>query len=345
MKILVAGVGSVGQRHIRNLRTLLGSNVEIMAYRVRQRNQVITDTLDVDPSACVDDAYGLRAYEDLDRALARGPRAVLVCNPTSCHMEVALRAARAGCHVFVEKPLADRYDCVEGLIRLVDEKRLVAMVGYQMRFHPALQRARQLLERKAIGRVVAARVEVGESLPAAHPYEDYRGTYASRADLGGGVILSQSHELDYVYWLFGLPRRIFALGGHLSRLDMDVEDTASLLMECCVDGRPVPIQVSQDFVQRPPSRTCRIVGDEGQIRLDLLAHTLDLIDARGDTVERHAFDGLDRNQLFLNELSHFLTCLDGGGTPAVTLRDAAQSLRIALAARQSLASGEVVELP
>ena len=79
---------------------------------------------------------------------------------------------------------------------------------------------------------MAVRIEVGEYLPGWHTYEDYRQMYASRADLGGGVILSQIHELDYLYWLFGLPKRVFALGGHLTRLEVDVEDIASILLEC-----------------------------------------------------------------------------------------------------------------
>lgn len=344
MKVLVVGLGSVGQRHVRNLRTLLGSDVEIIGHRVRKLTHVLTEGLEIETGSSVEEKYAVHTCEHLDQALALQPRAVFVCNPSSHHLAVALSAARAGCHMLVEKPLSDKCDGVEELIGLVDQKRLVALVGYQMRFHPALQRARSLLEQRAIGRVLNVRVEVGEYLPAAHPYEDYRGTYAARSDLGGGVILSQSHELDYVYWLFGLPRRIFALGGHLSNLDIDVEDTASILMECVVDGTPVPVHVSLDFVQRPPHQACQIVGDDGKIRLDFRTLTLELFDGRGDLTDCHTFTGFQRNQLFLNELMHFLACLRGEETPLVTLRDGAQSLRMALAARRSIETGQVVEL-
>ena len=101
-----------------------------------------------------------------------------------------------------------------------------------MRFHPCLQRLHELVQEKKVGRILSVRAEIGEYLPGWHTYEDYRQMYASRQDLGGGVILSQIHELDYLYWLFGLPRSVYALGGHLSRLEIDVEDTADILMEC-----------------------------------------------------------------------------------------------------------------
>src|SRR5882762_11946682 len=100
-----------------------------------------------------------------------------------------------------------------------------------MRFHPAVQRLQQIVRERLIGRPLAMQVEVGEYLPHWHKYEDYRQMYASIARLGGGVVLSQIHELDSIYSLFGVPKRIFALGGHLSSLEIDVEDVASSLLD------------------------------------------------------------------------------------------------------------------
>jgi predicted dehydrogenase len=259
-------------------------------------------------------------------------------------MAVALKAARVGCNLFIEKPLSHEWVGVRELTDVVEAKDLVALVGYQMRFHPCLRRLRELLAQGAIGRIVAVRVEVGEYLPGWHAYEDYRSMYASRADLGGGVILSQIHELDYVYWLFGLPSRIFALGGHLSALDIDVEDTASILMECNVDGRPIPVHVHQDYIQRPSSRTCQIVGDAGKVLVDFNALSVAFFGAEGEVVEMSKFEGFERNQLFLDEMSHFLACLERREAPLVTIRDGAQSLRMALAAKESLRTGRAVDV-
>ena len=344
MKILVVGLGSIGQRHVRNLRSLLGSDVEILAYRVQGLPHVLTEQREIECGSSVEAKYDIKAYRNLDQALAQEPAAAFICNPTSLHQTVALSAARAGCHLLVEKPLSNRYEGVEELINIVDSKGLVALVGYQMRFHPCLQRLQSLLQQKAIGRILSVRVEVGEYLPEAHPYEDYRHTYAARPELGGGVILSQIHELDYVYWLFGLPRRVITFGGHLSSLDIDVEDTASSLMECVVDGIPVPIEVHQDFVQRPARHTCQVIGDAGKILVDLDTVTVQVFDGQGQITDQCNFSGFQRNQLFLDELKHFLACVRGEEDPIVTLRDAAQSLRMALTARQSLATGQVVEL-
>jgi predicted dehydrogenase len=246
--------------------------------------------------------------------------------------------------VLIEKPLSDRADGVDDLIENAERRGVVNAVGYQLRFHPALLRLRTLLEARSIGRVVAVRAEMGEFLPDAHPYEDYRDGYAARADLGGGVVLCFIHEFDYLYWLFGMPARLSTIGGRLGDFAIDVEDTAVTTMECRFDGRPLPIQVQQTFAQRPRSRSCLVSGDAGCIHVDLNAPRLTRTDAHGRIVDDERFDGFDRNQMFLDELGHFLACVSGRATPLVPIREAAQSLRIALAARQSLRSGQTVEL-
>jgi predicted dehydrogenase len=315
-----------------------------MAYRVRRDSRALTDGLDVEPDSNVEQKYGLQVFTDLESALGKNPDAVLVCNPSSLHVPIALTAAQASCNLFVEKPLSNNAERVNELIDLVETQHLVGLVGYQMRFHPCLQRLHTLLQLGAVGRVVAVRIEVGEYLPGWHPYEDYRQIYASRADLGGGVILSQIHELDYVYWLFGMPTRIFALGGHLTRLDVDVEDTASIMLECVVDGRAIPVHVHQDYVQRPPSRTCEVIGEAGKILVDLRELTVTVFGEGGSIAESSTYPDFRRNQLFLDEMSHFLGCLEGRETPRVTFRDGAHSLTMALAAKESLETGQAVDL-
>lgn len=344
MKFLVVGLGSIGQRHVRNLRTLLGPHADIAAYRVRRDSPTLDDRLQVEAGRDVEEKYGVRGVADLEIALRDKPDAVLVCNPSSLHMEVALKAAKADCGLFVEKPLSNDEAHLDELIDLVEKRHLVALVGYHMRFHPCLLRLRALLAQEAVGQIVAVHVEVGEYLPGWHTYEDYRQMYASRADLGGGAILSQIHELDYVYWLFGPPRRVFALGGHLSSLEIDVEDVASALFECVVDGRAVPVHVHQDYLQRPPARGCKVIGDAGKILVDLQELSVTVFDAQGGLAEASDFAGFQRNELFLREAEHFLACIKGEETPKVTVRDGAQSLRMALAAKESLATGRVVEL-
>ena len=344
MRTLIMGLGGIGQRHLRNLRMLMGNDMEIIAYDPRPNPPVLTDQLKVEEWARLDEKYNLHIFQDLEKALAQLPDIAFICNPTSLHISAAIRAAQAGCHLFIEKPLSHNLEQVDELVSLVENRNLKAVIGYQMRFHPCLKRLAELIQAKTIGRILSVRAEIGEYMPGWHTYEDYRQIYASKQDLGGGVILSQIHEFDYLYWLFGFPHSIYTRGGHLSSLEIDVEDTADTLMECMLDGHPVPINLHQDYLQRPLSRFCEVYGEAGKIRMDLRNLSVNVFDGQGNLAEENSYADFQRNQLFVDEVKCFLDSLQGIRTPVVTLGEGVQSLLMALAAKESLATGKVVEI-
>ena len=344
MKILIVGLGSIGQRHVRNLRALLGEKTEILAWRVRRLSHVVTPAMQADQNQEVEKVYGIRAFDTLEGALAEKPHAAFICNPSSMHVQPALACVRAGCDLFLEKPVSHNLDGLAELLRAAAERNRVVMVGYQLRFHPCFLALQKAVLERSLGNLLAVRAHVGEYLPAWHPYEDYRQTYASRADLGGGVIVTQIHEFDYLYALFGVPRRLFALGGHWSHLEIDVEDTASTLMQFQVGGRSLPVHLQQDYLQRPPSRGCEIIGDRGKMHMDLTGLSVIRYDCEGKLSETARWENFDRNQLFLDQLRHFLDCMETRRKPVVDLQDGIWSLRMALAARESIAAGRAVEL-
>jgi predicted dehydrogenase len=344
MRILFCGLGGIGQRHLRCLRAILGDSLEVHAFRIRREKIKLRDDLTVDSKGDLESDYQLILHSSLDDALACRPDAVFICNPSSLHVEYALHAARAGCNIFIEKPLAASLEGVGELRRLVDQNKIVCYVGYNLRFHPAVARLKLVIESGVLGNITSALSVIGEYLPAWHPYEDYRRMYASRADLGGGVILSQIHEFDLAYWFFGMPETIYSLGGKLSDLEIDVEDVASSLL--WIDG-PVgrfPVTINQDFVRRPPERTFTVVGDRGLARVDLRQNELVRFDSAGVMEERLEFPAFQRNQMFTDQAKHFLECISSGVSPLVGLADAESSLSMALGARESLRCRREVRL-
>jgi predicted dehydrogenase len=344
LKILFCGLGGIGQRHLRNLRQLLGAELEVHAFRVRGQRIKLRDNLTIDEGVDLEQDYQIRVHHELVAALAERPAAVFICNPNALHVPVALECVRAGVPVFMEKPLASDLAGLEELLAEVKARNLPFHVGYNFRFHPGLQRLKALLDAGFFGRLLSVRSEIGEYLPNWHRYEDYRKMYASRADQGGGVILSQIHEMDLIYWFFGLPRSIVTHGGQLSSLEIDVEDSASSLMRGDHNGSSFPILLHQDYLQRPSVRMFKIVGDSGYAEIDLLANHLRVYDAEGELCEQDDFIGFVRNDMFLAQTKHFLDCLVGGTRPLVDLHDGLQSLRLALAALRSLKEGREVAL-
>lgn len=338
------GMGGVGQRHARNLRALLGHNVELSAYRTRRAAPVINDRMRIEPGIDIASQYGVKEFDDLGMAFRDRPDAVVISNPTSLHIATALAAAAEGCHIFLEKPISHDLEGVDELLDVVERRRLTVLVGQQFRFHPMLLKLQNILRDEAIGRVIAVRADFGEYLPHWHPYEDYRDSYAARRGMGGGVMLTQIHDFDYLTWLFGIPEKVFCVGGKLSALEVDVEDTASTLMQCRYQGRTIPIHLHQDLLRRVPQRSCQVLGDAGELTVDLIGQSLTLIDQAGRVERDETYKEFQRNQMFLDEMSHFLDCVAGRTVPRVSLREGVQVLQVVLAARKSLETRSLCEV-
>lgn len=343
IKILFIGLGSIGQRHLRNIYAKFGDRAIILAYRVRNLNRTITPNLTVDENVNFIKKYSVNVFTDFNEVLAQLPDVAFICNPTSLHVSPCLAVARAGCDFFVEKPLSNSLDGIDELISICQSKKLVSLVGYQLRFHPCYKLLKELVSEGTIGNLLSVHAEAGEYLPGWHKYEDYRQMYASRKDLGGGVVLSQIHEIDYLYDLFGMPGKVVALGGHLSNLKIDVEDVADVLLKMTFRGKSLPISLHMDYIQQPPSRNCKIIGELGKITMDLTRLKV-IVEKPDKEKEIHDFGGLERNELFIKETDHFFECVANRQKPVVTLRDGFNSLRIALAIKQSMETGKIISL-
>ncbi|NIS83315.1 MAG: Gfo/Idh/MocA family oxidoreductase [Anaerolineales bacterium] len=329
MRFLISGLGSIGRRHLRNLITL--GQKDIVLHRSGK------STLPLE------ELEGFPVEQDLLEALVnQRPDAVIVSNPTAHHLEVAIPAAKAGCSILLEKPVSNSLDRVEEFRSALVEGGGQVLVGFQFRFHPGLRRIRSLLEAGAIGRPLSARVQWGEYLPAWHPWEDYQLSYSARSDLGGGVLLTLCHPFDYLRWLFGEVESVFATIDTIGDLDIEVEDTADVLMrfEAGMMGN-----VHVDYNQRPPSHWLEIVGTHGTIGWDNATGEVRWWTSKDKNWKSFSPpEAFERNTMFHDEMQHFLTVVQGDALPVCALDDGVQALRIVLAAKESARQTKKIEL-
>jgi predicted dehydrogenase len=337
VRVLIAGLGAIGQRHARNLRAVYGADLELHAFRRRRLPHVVTEWLERDDSQDVERELEATVFTHLDAALAARPDAVFVCTPSSQHVEIAQRAADAGCHLFIEKPVSHTLDGIERLRETVAAKELIAVVGCQWRYHPCVRWFRDALRAGSFGRILRAEIDYAEYLPGWHAYEDYRRSYAARADLGGGVVLTQIHDYDLAWWLFGPCRRVEASGGHLSSLDIDVEDTVDAVLAC--DGATV--NVRQSFACRSRRRTIAVTGERGSATADLLESR---ITTDSGPVADAGLTDVPRNQMFMDEVRNFQACLAGTARPEVPLDHGIEVLKLALAVKDAMRTERPVDI-
>ena len=188
---MVVGLGSAGLRHLSSLREL-GVERLIAVSTGRSTHPKL--------AAGVRDVIVERS---LDEGLAQGPQVVVIATPTSMHLEQAIVCAQAGCHLLIETPLSHTCEGLDRLQRSIDDAGTAAMVGYQFRFHPLVRRLRGWLRAGRLGAPLHATASFGEDIAASRPWEDYRRSYAARDELGGGVIRTLGHPLDYLVFLLG----------------------------------------------------------------------------------------------------------------------------------------------
>lgn len=326
-RLLIVGHGSIGQRHLRIARALLAdADIRVL------RHQPCESTPE----------YADGCMSSLDEALAFAPQAAVIASPATFHMLTAQPLAEAGVHLLVEKPLAASLEGVGQLLTTCAANKLVLMTAYNLRFLPSLQEYRRLIQSGCIGRVVSVRCEIGQYLPSWRPGSDYRrGVSASRA-LGGGALLELSHEIDYLRWIFGEVAWVKATLSKQSDLEIDVEDTAHLILgfdpDC--DRRKLIANLVMDLVRRDTTRQCMAIGAQGSLRWNGLTGVVELFPPGGAEWETVFAHPLQRDESYTLEWQHFLECIRTGSAPMIDGRDGLAALSIIEAARLSAAAND-----
>lgn len=328
MKYLIAGLGSVGRRHMRNLIALGETDIVLL----RTRKATLPD----------DELAGYPVETDIHEALKiHKPDAVIVSNPTALHLDIAIPAAQAGCDILLEKPISHSMERLDELQKAVQKNDIKVLVAFQFRFHPSLIKVKELITSNEIGRIISADVHFGEYLPAWHPWEDYRISYAARADMGGGVVATQCHSLDYLPWLLGEKvESVFGCTAKLSDLEIDVEDTAKIAL-CFAGGALASLHL--DFNQQPPEHHFTIVGTNGTIKWNLADGAVKMYQPeKKDWAQYPLSTSWERNVMFMEQIKHFADVVKGNVNPSCTLEDGLRVQKLVEAIHKSQATKRLI---
>jgi predicted dehydrogenase len=321
-RALIVGHGSIGKRHLRIARGLLPSA------DIRVLSRAMCDTVP---------EYADGWLGSMEEALEFKPQVAVIANPSTFHIKTAQPLAEAGVHLLVEKPLANS---IEGVCKLLSACRAhgsVLMVGYNLRFLPCLQKFRELIRSGFIGKVISVRCEIGQYLPSWRPDIDYRQSVSALHDLGGGALLELSHEIDYMRWIFGEAEWVKATLSKQSSLEIDVEDTAHLILGFSPegDGRQIVANLTLDFVRQDTTRQCTAIGEKGSLRWNALSGEIQFFTTGGASWETVFQKTSHRDGSYMEEWRHLLDCISAGKSPMVSGQDGLEVLKIIDAARRS----------
>ena len=327
MKILVVGYGSIGKRHVKNLSSL---------------NQTQVSVCSKNKEAWKLEKKGIKTFTTIEQALKEKHNVAIICNETSMHIKTAIKLADNDYHIFLEKPISNSLKNIPALIKIIKRKKLITMVGCNMRFHHGIKLMKSLIDKNEIGSILSVTVENGSFMPDWHPWENYQISYASQKKLGGGVVLTQIHEIDYLYWFFGKVDDVYSFTEKLTDLQIDVEDYSGSLLKF---KNKIIAELHLDYFQKPSVRSCKIIGTKGQITWNWENNHVQIFKNKYKKwVTKNIEKKFDRNKMFVDELQYFLKCVKKRKIPMNSIIDGLEPQKIALAIKKSSKCGKKIRM-
>lgn len=300
----------MGRRHADNL-AALGVGKIVVVRRSGQVNRAFTPH------------DGATVARSVRESIDAGVDSAIVCNPTSLHTCTAHEFVAAGIPVLIEKPLSQSLDDAQRFAN--DAAGRAAGMAYCMRYHPAYALARDFVRQDGLGTLEHAQLWFESYLPDWHPWEDYRQSYAARAELGGGVLPTLDHEIDFANWCFGLPRRCSGKSWRSGNLEIEVDDSASLTLEY-----PTHVaEISLSYCQRERRRGFEFIGRQGRLRFSFEAQRLEFF-TQGDRAREllwHQPD-FDINATYLAMLEDALLAIAAKRSLPIPLMDGVDALHL-----------------
>lgn len=305
MKYLFIGLGSIGMRHLENLRSLTDEPIYALRTKVDKK---------------IDKKYNITSTTSIQEAISWKPNVVFITNPTYKHLPYALIFSNS--HLFIEKPISINSVVTEYLLKKKENNNKIRFVGYNYRFHPSIREIKNQIDKGEIGKILFAHFQQGQYLPSWHPKEDYRKSYASKEELGGGALLTLSHDIDLAYWFFGEMKSVYAQMSKVSSLEIDTEDIVSIILETKAGAI---VTINLDYLQPTNFHSIKVVGENNMVEWNYNCNYM-------------------RDKTFNIELQYFLNCVKARRKPKMTNKDIIYVMKIMDACRESSGTGRKVYL-
>jgi len=313
--VLVVGLGSIGRRHIQILRETIQGDIFVL----RQRTKSPQDLPGVT-------GYFYRWADVLTTSIDFA----VICNPTPLHIPTALTLAQNGIPFLMEKPVCASLDGTSRLLRLVQNRRLPVLIGFNWRYHYLYKKIKEIHASRKLGRPLSFYSEMGQFLPDWRAY-DYTESSSARKKLGGGVIFDLTHEINLAVDLMGEVRTLTCLKSRVSSLKIDTEDIAEITFSH-LNNRISHIHL--DYLQKAYTHKIKLIYENGELFWDHSRGTLKL--TTKDKIREYAQPkSTTRNDMFKAQLKHWFRVLEGKETPIVSLKQGIYISKLAIAAHAS----------
>lgn len=342
----IVGCGVIAPFHARAIADLPSARLVAVADTIEER------------AAARGAEFGVPYSTDVDAVLARSDVDVVsVCVPSGLHAEVGVRAARAGKHVVMEKPIEVTLDAADRLIAACRERGVKLTVISQHRYAPGVQRMRELIDTGRLGDLILGDAVIKwYRTQGYYDSGDWRGTWTLD---GGGSLMNQGvHYVDLLQWMMGPVESVFARCT-TSAHRLEVEDVALALLHF-QNGAIGLLEASTAVYPGLPERL-EVTGTGGTLIVEAGSlKQCELKDEKGETSDYGSKAGGDNPPADQSgaadpaaishhghrlQIAELLTAVEGGGEPMLTGEEARKPLELILAVYESARTGREVRLP
>lgn len=288
-QIAFVGIGSIGNRHLKNVCQLITSQDDtysIDLYRSSMHRELSEDVKSLIANQYLCSQEVQREYD-----------MVFITNPTSLHLETAVKFRPFAKALFIEKPVFGSFEMDEQIVTMLDE--IPSYVACPLRYNPVLQYVKQNVDME---KVISVRAMSSSYLPDWRPGQDYRETYSAHTELGGGVDIDLIHEWDYLTWIFGMPTECLWIAGRFSNLEINSNDTALYVAK----NDKITYELHLDYFGRKTQRTLDIFTQDDTIQCDIAGGTVTYL-KEGKTLDFNS----ERNAFQIAEIQHFFDIAEG----------------------------------
>jgi len=190
------------------------------------------------------------------------PNACVIANPPTKRIKIIRFLVSINCHLLIEKPLAGTFRDGKKIFKIIkNNTKLIVKVAYNLRFSKSLNIFKKLIKSKKIGKLYFANIQVGQYLPDWRK-TPYQKSVSAKKDLGGGVLLELSHEIDYLIWIFGIFNNLYCDLKKTSNLKINTEDLCNLLLV----KNNFAVNINLDFCRKDNVRKIYVSGSKGSLK-------------------------------------------------------------------------------
>lgn len=286
MKVVVIGFGSIGKRHVNNLLSLGILNVVLL--RTSKKGNELN----------------LQEITKLEEIIKINPDFVIVSNPTSLHFQSLKFLVQHQINILCEKPFLykpEEWDLLKPFLKNYKGK---ANIVFNLRFHPCVQKVKELIFEGTLGKIHSARFFVGQYLPDWRPETNHLNSYSASKRMGGGVVMDLVHEIDIAEYLLGKPQgEIHSIVSKVSDVTVDSADIAEILYRT---NNIAIVNIHMDYLFRGYSRHFSICGKKANLHCDLFKNTIKINGDKNKQIEYFEFKDFERNDMFLDLISDYI---------------------------------------